>query len=110
MVLNGQHVATDEYNGTPLGLNADPYGQTQEIISRMIAGVRTAQVVRVTAVTNSGGASPIGYVHIQPLVGQLDGRGKHVDHGVIYNVPYLRIQGGQSAVILAPPVRAIGAA
>ena len=103
-------MSTDGYNGTPLGLNADPYGQTQEIISRMIAGVRTAQVVRVTAVTNSGSASPIGYVHIQPLVGQLDGRGKHVDHGVIYNVPYLRIQGGQNAVILDPAVGDIGVA
>ena len=103
-------MSTNGYNGTPLGLDADSFGQTQEIISRMIAGVRTAQVVRVTAVTNSGGASPIGYVNIQPLVGQLDGRGKHVDHGVIYNVPYMRIQGGQNAVILDPAVGDIGVA
>lgn len=101
-------MSTEVYNGTPQGLAADEAGQVQEIIARMIAGVRTAQVVRVVSVTNSGDASPIGYVSIQPLVGQLDGRGKHVDHGVIYNVPYLRIQGGQNAVILDPAVGDIG--
>ena len=106
----GKHVSTDAYNGTPFGLDADSFGQTQEIIARMIAGVRTALPVRVMSVTNSGAAAPIGRVDIQPLVGQLDGRGKHVDHGVIYNVPYLRIQGGQNAVIIDPAVGDIGVA
>lgn len=103
-------MSTDAYNGTPLGLDADGFGQTQEIIARMIAGVRTALPVRVVAVTNSGAAAPIGRVDIQPLVGQLDGCGKHVDHGVIYNVPYLRIQGGQNAVVIDPAVGDIGVA
>ena len=98
------------YNGTPLGLDADSFGQTQELIACMIAGVRTALPVRVVSVTNSGSAAPIGRVDIQPLVGQLDGRGKHVDHGTIYNVPYLRIQGGQNAIIIDPAVGDIGIA
>ena len=98
------------FNGTPFGLEADGYGQTQELIACMIAGVRTALPVRVVSVTNSGSAAPIGRVDIQPLVGQLDGRGKHVDHGTIYNVPYLRIQGGQNAIIIDPAVGDIGIA
>ena len=98
------------FNGTPFGLEADGYGQTQELIACMIAGVRTALPVRVVSVTNSGAAAPIGRVDIQPLVGQLDGRGKHVDHGTIYNVPYLRIQGGQNAIIIDPAVGDIGIA
>lgn len=98
------------YNGTPAGLQGDPAAQVHEVIGRMIAGVRTAMPVRVAAVTNNGGASPIGRVDIVPLVGQLDGRGKHVDHGTIYNAPYLRFQGGGNAVILDPKVGDIGIA
>lgn len=103
-------MSTEGYNGTPFGLYSDPAGQQQELIARMISNVRTSLPVRVEAVTNAGGVSPIGRVDIRPLVGQLDGRGKHVGHGVIYNVPYLRIQGGASAVILDPKVGDVGIA
>lgn len=104
-------MSTEEgYNGTPFGLYADPAGQQQELIARMISNVRTALPVRVEAVTNAGGVSPIGRVDIRPLVGQLDGRGKHVEHSIIYNVPYMRIQGGSNAVILDPQVGDIGIA
>ena len=104
-------MSTDQgYNGTPAAAMSDPVDQLHDLVSMMIAGVRTAVPVRVVAVTNSGGASPIGRVDIQPLVGQLDGRGRHVPHGTIYGVPYMRIQGGGSAVILDPVVGDIGIA
>lgn len=98
------------YNGIPAGARSDPSEQLHEVIGMMLAGIRTAMPVRVMAVTNAGGVSPVGRVDIQPLVGQLDGRGKHVEHGTIYGVPYMRIQGGGSAVILDPVVGDIGIA
>ena len=103
-------MTTDGYNGTPSVAFADPTAQQFELIASMIAGVRTAMPVRVVGVTNSGGASPIGRVDIQPLVGQLDGYGRHIEHGTIYGVPYMRIQGGGSGIILDPAVGDIGIA
>lgn len=82
----------------------------QFVIRSLLSKVRTSQPVEVLSVTNDGGISPIGYVDIQPLVGQLDGNGNVVPHGPIYNVPYMRIQGGGNAVIIDPEVGDIGLA
>lgn len=70
----------------------------------------TVRPVRVMAVTNAGGVSPIGQVTLLPLVQQVDGQGDVTSHGLIYNAPYMRIQGGLNAVILDPQVGDIGIA
>ncbi|UCL84490.1 hypothetical protein [Pseudomonas sp. HS-18] len=70
----------------------------------------TIRPVKVVSVTNDGGVSPIGYVGLLPLVQQIDGQGDVTSHGVIYNAPYMRIQGGANAVILDPQVGDIGIA
>lgn len=89
---------------------ADDSTRTQFVIKSMLAKVRTSLPVEVVSVTNSGGVSPIGYVDIHPIVSQLDGTGNAIPHGVIYNVPYLRIQGGTNAIIIDPQVGDIGIA
>ncbi len=89
---------------------ADDATRTQFVIKSMLAKVRTSLPVEVVSVTNSGGVSPIGYVDIHPIVSQLDGTGNAIPHGVIYNVPYLRIQGGTNAIIIDPQVGDIGIA
>lgn len=66
--------------------------------------------VKVLAVANNGGVSPIGTVNVQPLVSGVDGMGNAWPHGTIYNVPYMRIQGGANAVIIDPQVGDIGVA
>lgn len=66
--------------------------------------------VKVVAVTNAGGLSPIGYVDVQPLVSAVDGNGTAWVHGTIYNVPYMRIQGGSNGIILDPAVGDVGIA
>ena len=76
----------------------------------MISKISSSAPVEVITVTNDGGVSPIGYVAIRPLVQQIDGDGNVIDHGVIYNVPYMRIQGGSNAVILDPQIGDIGIA
>lgn len=87
---------------------ATEYRRLQFIIESMLAGVRTSLPCRVESVTNAGGVAPIGFVNIKPLIQQVDGNGNLFDHGIIYNVPYMRIQGGNNAVIIDPQVGDIG--
>jgi len=80
-------------------------------VARMIIAGRThAALVQVKSCTNNGSVSPIGVVSVNPLVGQVDGFGNVVSHSIVYNLPYQRIQGGSSAVILDPVVGDIGLA
>lgn len=66
-------------------------------------------LVQVKAVSGAG-LNPVGFVDVLPMVHQQDGAGATVPHGMIYDVPYFRIQGGSSAVIVDPAVDDIGLA
>lgn len=90
--------------------NASEVGRITLMIRTALAGLRVAVPVKVMAVTNSGGVSPIGYVDVQPLVSALDGSGNVWPHATVHNVPYGRIQGGANAVIIDPAVGDIGIA
>lgn len=70
--------------------------------------ISTCKLVKVIAVTNAGGVSPVGMVDVKPLVMMRDGQGQAVDHDVLYKCPYFRIQGGSNAVILDPQIGDIG--
>lgn len=89
---------------------ASEVGKMNYIIRSSLAKVRTSMPVQVMSVTNSGGLSPIGYVNVQPLVSAVDGSGEAWPRGIIYNVPYMRIQGGSNGIILDPQVNDIGIA
>jgi len=80
------------------------------VISQLIARQATAAWVQVLSCTNSGGVSAVGTVTVQPLVNQLTGDGQPVPHGQIVAMPYIRAQGGASAVILDPVAGDIGLA
>ncbi|CAB5151706.1 hypothetical protein UFOVP148_58 [uncultured Caudovirales phage] len=95
------HVASDA---------ASEVGRMNYIIQAALSGLRTAMPVKVVKVTNSGGLSAIGKVDIQPLVSAVDGSGKAWPHGIIHNVPYMRIQGGANGIILDPAVGDVGIA
>lgn len=84
------------------------YNQLAFVISQFINRVQTTTLVRVESVTNDGGVSPVGYVDVTPLVNQVDGNGIPTPHVTIYNVPYMRVQGGTNAVILDPQKGDIG--
>jgi hypothetical protein len=90
--------------------SASEAARFQLLVRTLLSRVRTAMPVEVKAVTNAGGVSAVGYVDILPLVSQLDGDGTVYPHGIIYNVPYMRLQGGGNAVILDPQVGDIGMA
>jgi hypothetical protein len=85
-------------------------GRLQFVINNALAGIRTAMPVKVIAVSNIGGLSPIGTVNVQPLVSAVDGTGNLWPHGIIHNVPYMRIQGGTNGIILDPAIGDIGIA
>lgn len=86
------------------------YNNLMFAVTQALGKLQTATLVQVMACANSGGLSPVGTVDILPLVNQVDGSGNPTPHVTIYNVPYLRIQGGQNAVILDPQVGDIGLA
>ncbi len=89
---------------------ARQYNAIGFLVRSILAGVNTATVVMIMAVTNSGGVSPVGFVDVQPQVNMLDGANQAVPHGTIYHCPYLRLQGGSNAVILDPQVGDLGIA
>ena len=99
--IQTNHVASD---------NASEVSRLNYIIKTALSGLRTAMPVQVMSVTNNGGVSAIGYVGVQPLVSTLDGDGQVWDHATIYNVPYMRIQGGANGIILDPEIGDIGLA
>ena len=90
--------------------NASEIGRLQLIIKTALSGVRTSIPVQIIAVTNAGGVSPIGTVDVQPMVNSVDGSGQIWAHGIIHNVPYMRIQGGANGIILDPQINDIGIA
>ncbi len=89
------------------------WGQFNNIafaVQYALSKMQTATLVRVEACSNDGGLSPVGTVNITPLVNQIDGNGNPTPHVTIYNVPYLRIQGGANAIILDPQEGDLGIA
>ena len=86
------------------------YNNIRFAIEQALSRVQTATLVRIESCTNDGGVTPVGTVNVTPLVNQVDGAGNAVPHVTIYNVPYLRIQGGANAVILDPQEGDIGLA
>jgi hypothetical protein len=85
------------------------WNQLRFIIRQQMAKLNTSLPVRVVAV-DAAGLAPVGFVTIRILVDQLSGDDMAVPHGDIANVPYMRIQGGNNAVIIDPAVGDIGMA
>lgn len=78
------------------------------LVQQALLKMQTATLVRIESCTNNGGLDPVGFVDVTPLINQIDGQGNATPHVTIYNVPYLRIQGGTSAIILDPKAGDIG--
>lgn len=99
------------YQGAEVpGDGAGDFGAQSFLVRQILSRVNTCTLVKIVAVTNSGGLSPVGFVDVQPLVNQVDGAGNAVPHGVLHHLAYFRLQGGTNAVILDPQVGDMGIA
>jgi hypothetical protein len=102
-------------NGIPLGALTpnSTWGEYNNIIfavQQAISKLQTATLVRIETCTNDGDLSPVGLVDVTPLVNQIDGSGNPTPHVTVYGLPYLRMQGGTSAIIIDPKPGDIGVA
>lgn len=93
-----------------LSAGTSDYNNTTFLVEQMLALTRIATIVQVKKCTNSGGVTAVGFVDVTPLVNMTDGLGKGSEHGVIYGLPYSRLQGGKNAIICDPVVGDIGMA
>lgn len=78
------------------------------IIQQMIRKVNTCELVKVLAVYPTAGS--VGFVDVQPLVQDRTTAGVVLEQAPIYKLPYMRLQGGVSAIVLDPVVGDIGLA
>lgn len=76
------------------------------LITQALGRIASATLVEVKGVS----PPPAQTVDIQILVNQVDGAGNATPHGIIYGIPYVRLQGGANAVIIDPVVGDIGLA
>lgn len=86
---------------------ASPFNVMNAAIRRVLSMLGTPLPVRVCAL-RGGGVAAVGFVDVQPMVHQQDGAGRPIPHGIIHNVPYIRLQGGSRAIICDPGVGDIG--
>ena len=78
-------------------------------VKQLLGKTTKLQVVKVIKVKNGGGAvAEAGRLTVQNLVNQVDGLGKPTAHGNVYDIPYVRVQGGKNAVIIDPEEGDIG--
>lgn len=85
---------------------------------RMLSRLRTVVPVKVMSVSpqsspQGGGATQgavmgAGYVSVQPQVSQWDGNNQATQHGTLVNIPYTRIFGGNSAILMDPMAGDLG--
>lgn len=87
---------------------ASEYNELNFLIAQKIKQLETSTVVKVLKVKANNQYT--GYVDVQPLVQQSSNSGVPYDQPVMFNVPYMRVQGGTNAVIIDPAVGDIGIA
>jgi hypothetical protein len=92
-VISQQELATEN----------SPENALAFVIKRALEKLNVATLVQVApGWTPPSGVAPVGFVDVTPLVSQVDGSGTSWPATTIWNVPYLRIQGGANAIICDP--------
>lgn len=89
--------------------DASQYNATDFQIQQALRKINTAEPVRVVSV-QPGAVGPVGMVSVQPVVNLVTGAGDGMEQSELFQLPYLRIQGGENAVIVDPKPGDIGLA
>lgn len=73
---------------------------------RSLIPVKVMKVYKIdgTSTKTQGAVEQAGFVDVMPLISQVDGAGTKQDHETIYHIPYVRSNGGNSAIIMDPVV------
>ena len=90
-------------NQTKTSASSD-YNALVFFFNQMINKKHTMTLVQVRQVNDDN------TVNVQPLVTMLDAKGLPHSYGLLYSLPVMRLQGGNSAVICDPQVNDIGLA
>lgn len=80
------------------------------LVTSIMSRQNTSTLVRVLSCTNDGELAPVGFVDAELLVNQIDGNGVAAPNARLFNLPYLRIQGGTDGIIIDPKPGDIGVA
>lgn len=78
-------------------------------IWQQLEKLSTSMPVRIRSVSASG-VAPVGLAELEILVSEVGGNGRTIPGAIIPNVPYMRYQGGNKAVIIDPEPGDIGIA
>ncbi len=93
-----------------LNTTADQFNATHFLMQRLLARINTATLVQIIDCTNEGGLSAVGFVDVQVLPNQMVADGTTLPGAQIFHLPYFRLQGGASAVIMDPMPGDVGIA
>lgn len=93
---------------TPTDSNS-PFEVSEFIVKQLMAKLDVMKLGQITAVHGGAGAiDKAGTVDVQLLVSQLDGAGNATPQGIVYGIPWSRVQGGKNALICDPEIGDIG--
>ncbi len=90
--------------------SASAYNAQSFMIKQLMNSINTAEPVTVNSVTTNGGLAPVGFVSVTPLVKLVAGDGQGHEQSELFQLPFLRIQGGENAIICDPKPGDVGLA
>ena len=93
-----------------ISANSSAFNAQSFFIRQLMNTINTAEPVTVNSVTTDGGLAPAGFVSVTPLVKLVDGDGQGHDQSELFQLPYLRIQGGENAFVCDPKPGDVGLA
>jgi hypothetical protein len=90
--------------------NASEYNAIRFAIEQLLIQKHTMTIVKVLSCTGEDLPDSIGTVDVMPMITQVNGSGQAVPHGELYQLPYVRIQGGTNGIVIDPKKDDIGLA
>ncbi len=79
------------------------------IARQLIALLDTMKPCKVVSVHPGTGSPPIaGTVDVQLLISQIDGGGNVAKQGIVYGIPFTRLQGGVWSIVMDPAIGDFG--
>lgn len=85
-----------------------PYNALSFLVDQKINKLWTVSIGLVKSVSGGGPGAGPPTISVQPMVNQVDGQGKPTPHGIVNNVPTVRLGGGANGIVIDPIAGDIG--